>query len=162
MRRFSCSLLFAVACFSLALAQPIPEAARPKLLLAFSSTRERRDPPYPKVYFYEHDGVANGKLLGSIDSITKGVNFTRADMHPSLSRDGRYCAFATQYGVLDGGRIQIWDRTEKKLIDPPSIQENPKIHQMGASFTGDGKFIAYSAWARPGSTARWGVFVYDV
>jgi len=75
------------------------ELSGPKLLLAFSSVRERRAPPYPKVYFYEHDGVGAGQLLGSIDSITNGTNFTRSDMHPSLSHDGRFCAFSAQYGV---------------------------------------------------------------
>src|SRR5687768_13534416 len=70
-----------------------------KLLLAFASTRERWDPPYPKIYFYEHDGVASGKLVGAVDTITGGTNKSRADMHPSLSRDGRYCAFCSQFGV---------------------------------------------------------------
>ncbi len=157
----SCFLLCAL-CASVV--QPLlsqPPAA-PKLLLAFASTRERWDPPYPKIYFYEHDGVANGKLLGSVDSITGGVNKTRADMHPSLSRDGRLCAFCSQFGVLDGGRVEIWDRQEKKLLELPSVQENPKIHQMGASLAGDGKIVAFSAWARPGRTSRWGVFLYDL
>ncbi len=152
--------LLVTACLDLASAQPAPQPAQ--LLLAFSSTRERRDPPYPKIYFYEHDGVGKGKLLGSVDSVTGGVNKTRADMHPSLSRDGRFCAFCSQFGVLYGGRVEIWDRKEKKLIGLPSVQESPKIHQMGASLSGDGKLVAYSAWARPGSTTRWGVFLYDV
>src|SRR5436309_13838122 len=81
------------------------QAPGTKLLLAFASTRERRDPPYPKIYFYEHDGVASGKLLGSVESVTGGTNKTRADMHPSLSLDGRLCAFSAQLGVLDGARI---------------------------------------------------------
>lgn len=139
--------------------QPPPA---PKLLFAFASTRERWDPPYPKIYFYEHDGVANGKLVGSIDTITGGTNKSRADMHPSLSRDGRYCAFCSQFGILDGGRVEIWDRETKKLLELPKVQENPKIHQMAASLSADGKLVAYTAWARPGSTTRWGVFLYDV
>jgi len=158
MCRFLSSLVVAAACLGPVSAQP----SAPKLLLAFASTRERRDPPYPKIYFYEHDGVANGKLLRSIDTISKGVNSSRADMHPSLSRDGRYCAFSAQLGVLDGARIAIWDRTENKQLDLPSIQEIPKIHQMGASPSGDGMLVAYSAWARPDSSQRWGVFLYDI
>jgi Tol biopolymer transport system component len=161
MYRSLSSLVVVIASLSFAPAQPVsPPAA--KLLLAFASTRERRDPPYPKIYFYEHDGVANGKLLRSIDTISKGVNNSRADMHPSLSRDGRFCAFSAQLGVLDGARIAIWDRTESKQLDLASIQESPKIHQMGASLSGNGKLVAYSAWARPGSGQRWGVFLYDV
>lgn len=137
-------------------------AGEPKLLLAIASTRERRDPPYPKIYFYEHDGNTSGKLVGAVDSITGGVNKTRSDMHPSLSRDGRHCAFSSQFGILDGARIEIWDRLEKKLLELPAIQESPKIHQMGAALSADARWIAYSAWARPGSTVRWGVFLYDV
>lgn len=158
MRLYLSFLFLAAAGLGLVSAE---ERTGPKLLLAFASVRERREPPYPKIYFYEHDGVASGKLVGSIDSITKGVNFTRADMHPSLSADGRFCAFATQFGVQDGGRIEIWDRQEKKLIELPSIQESPKIHQMGASLSADGKRVAYGAWARPGSNPRWGIYLYD-
>jgi Tol biopolymer transport system component len=160
MCRWLCSLLVLGALLPAAAAQPAP--AKTKLLLAFASTRERRDPPYPKIYFYEHDGVSHGKLLGAVESITKGTNNTRADMHPSLSHDGRFCAFSAQIGILDGARIAIWDRKEGKLLDLAAIQESPKIHQMGASLSGDGKLVAYSAWARPGGSARWGVFLYDV
>lgn len=144
-------------------ARPAPDAAAPpRLLLAFASTRVRRDPPYPQVYFYEHDGVAGGKLLPPVESITKGTNFTRADMHPALSRDGRLCAFSAQFGILDGARVEVWDRTDNKLVPLPGVQETPKVHQMGVALSGDGKRVAYSAWARPGGSARWGVYVYDV
>ena len=145
-------------------AWPFAHAQAPgtKILLAFASTRERRDPPYPKVYFYEHDGIVGGKRLGSVESVTGGTNKTRADMHPSLSLDGRFCAFSAQFGVLDGARIEMWDRKENKFVPLPAVQETPKVHQMGVSLAGDGKTIAYHAWARPGSTPRWGVFLYDV
>ncbi len=155
MRCLLASLLIAAVCGA-------PLSAAPKLLLAFASTRQYRDPPYPKIYFYEHDGVGHGRLLGSIPSISGGVNKSRADMHPSLSRDGRFCAFSAQFGIQDGGRIHIWDRTENRLLDLPSIQETPLVHQMGPSLSADGKLVAYSAWARPGRSPRWGVFLYDV
>lgn len=158
--RFLVCFLLVAALLDGAPAQPAAESV--KLLLAFSSTRERRDPPYPKIYFYEHDGVGAGKILGSVDSVSGGVNKSRADMHPSMSRDGRFCAFCSQFGVADGGRVEIWDRKENKLVALPAVQENPKIHQMGAALSGDGKLVAYMAWARPGSTTRWGVFLYDV
>src|SRR5262249_19166063 len=86
-----------------------------KLLLAFCTVRDRRAPPYPVVHFYEHDGVANGKLVGSIDTATTGKDNVRGDFHPSLSRDGRFCAFSGQMGIVNGGRIEVWDRKEKKL-----------------------------------------------
>jgi hypothetical protein len=155
-------LVVGAAGFGLLSAQPAAPSAGHKLLIAFASTRDRWDPPYPKIYFYEHDGVSTGKVVGTVDTISKGINNSRADMHPSLSRDGRYCAFSAQLGILDGGRIEIWDRQDKKLLELPGVQESPKIHQMGASLTGDGKLVAYTAWARPGATTRWGVFLYDV
>lgn len=141
---------------------PPPKASGKKLLLAFASLRNRRAPPYPQVFFYEHDGVGKGKLLGSIPSITKGTNFTRSDSHPSLSGNGRYCAFAAQFGVTDGGRIEVWDRTDKKLLTLPSINPSTNVHQIGASLSADGKRVAFTAWARPGGGPRWGVFLYDV
>ena len=157
------SVVFLVILFvvvgEIAIAQ---DSTGPNLLLAFSSVRERRAPPYPKVYFYEHDGVGTGQLLGSIDSITNGTNFTRADMHPSLSRDGRFCAFSAQYGVTDGGRIEVWDRAEKKLLPFPAINDFPNVHQMTPSLSGDGSLVTFSAYARPGGSPRWGLFLYDL
>ena len=160
MRRILICLAVAVAGVAFS-APPPPKAGGAKLLLAFASVRARRAPPYPQVFFYEHDGVGNGKLLGSIDTITKGTNFTRSDSHPSLSRDGRYCAFAAQFGVVDGGRIEIWDRQEKKLLPLPTINPSTNVHQIGASLSADGKRVAFTTWARPGGSPRWGVFLYD-
>lgn len=152
--------LFVLVSFTMPVAaQSTPTS---KLLFAFASTRERRDPPYPKITFYEHDGVANGKLLGVVETVSGGVNKSRADMHPALSRDGRYCAFSAQIGILDGARVELWDRKDNKLIPLPTVQETPKVHQMGISLTGDGTRLAYSAWARPGGTSRWGVYLFDI
>ncbi len=142
-------------------ADPPPGPAAPKLLLAFCSVRNRRAPPYPEVFFYEHDGVGTGKLLGPISSITKGVNFTRSDMRPSLSRDGRLCAFSAQFGVTDGGRVEIWDREEKKLLPLPSLNTSTNVHRMSPTLTGDGKRVAFAAWNLPGGSPRWGVYLYD-
>jgi Tol biopolymer transport system component len=139
-----------------------PEAKSVKLLIAFASTRERWDPPYPKIYFYEHDGVANGKLLESIDTISKGVNSSRADMHPALSGDGRYCVFASQFGVANGGQTEIWDRKEKKLLELPGVHGLLKTHQMAPTVAADGKLLAFTAWAWPGTSGRWTVLAYDV
>lgn len=143
-------------------AQPAQEPAAAKLLIAFSSVRQRHAPPYPRIFFYEHDGVANGKLLGLIDSPDGGVNKTRSDMHPTLSRDGRFCAFSAQFGVTDGGRIEIFDRKEKKYLEHPTLNESKDIHQMAPSLSSEGNLVAFMAWARPGASSRWGVFVFDV
>jgi Tol biopolymer transport system component len=123
-----------------------------KLLIAFASFRER--PLHPKVYFYEHDGVANGKILGSIDAVNQ-----RSDYHPSVSHDGRYCAFASEL-ENQTGRILLWDVKDRKLIDEPGINDSPN-GQLGAALSGDAKFLAFSAWARPGASGRWDVLLYD-
>ena len=159
MRRCLLGLVVAVIGLNLLIAQPAPPPV--KLLITFASVRERRDPPYPKIYFYEHDGVANGKIVGAIDSPGAGVNKTRSDMHPTLSRDGRYCAFSAQFGITDGARIDIWDRQEKKLLALPVIHGLPKVHEMTPSFSGDGTRIAFMAWAWPGGSSRWSVLLYD-
>jgi Tol biopolymer transport system component len=161
MRRALLCLAAGVAVAPATPADPAPEASPPKLLIAFASVRERRAPPYPKIYFYEHDGVANGKLVGSIDSVDKGGNNVRSDMRPSLSRDGRFCAFSAQIGVNDGARIEIWDRQEKKLL-PSALNTSPNVHRMSPSLSADGKVVAYSAWAKPGGNPRWGVYLYDL
>jgi Tol biopolymer transport system component len=161
MHRLLCCLLIVAGFPSSVTAQPAPDSFTPKLLIAFASVRGRRAPPYPRIYFYEHDGVANGRLAGSVESVTQGDQKTRSDMHPSLSRDGRYCAFSAQMGPTNGARIEIWDRTEKKLL-PLRLNGGADVHRMTPSLTTDGKRVAYTAWAHPGGTPRWGVYLYDL
>jgi Tol biopolymer transport system component len=152
-------LLMLGAVAAIATADPPP--ARPastKLLIAFASYRER--PLHPKVYFYEHDGIDNGKIVGSIEPVNQ-----RSDYHPSLSHDGRFCAFASEK-ENDVGRIQLWDVKERKLLasamnDPPGLNDSPN-GQLGAALSGDGKLLAFAAWARPGVSNRWGVLLYDL
>jgi Tol biopolymer transport system component len=124
-----------------------------KLLIAFASFRERK--LHPKIYFYEHDGVGNGKIVGSIDAVNQ-----RSDYHPSLSKDGRLCAFASEL-ENQTGRVQLWDIKEKKLIDLPALNDSPNA-QMGAALSGDAKWLAFSAWNRPGGGNRWDVLLYDM
>jgi Tol biopolymer transport system component len=124
-----------------------------KLLIAFASFRERR--LHPKVYFYEHDGVAKGKIVGSIDAVNQ-----RSDFRPWLSHDGRYCAFASEL-ENQTGRISFWDRKEKKLVDLPKLNDSPNA-QLSPSLSGDGKLLTFSAWDRAGASSRWNVLLYDV
>src|SRR5207244_5118353 len=125
----------------------------PRLLLAFASFRER--PLHPRIYFYEHDGVDKGKIVGSVDPVNQ-----RSDYHPSLGHDGRWCAFASEL-ENQTGRIQVWDMKERKLLDFPGLNESPN-GQLGASLSGEGKLLAFAAWARPGTGARWDVLLYDL
>jgi Tol biopolymer transport system component len=146
-------LALLVASAPLLAAPPPPEKAKLKLLIAFSSYRER--PRHPKIYFYEHDGVSGGKIIGSIDTVNQ-----RSDYHPSLSHDGRYCAFSSEL-ENQTGRIQLWDMQQKKLVNLPKINDSPNA-QMSPSLSGDGKWLAFAAWDRPGSSKRWDVFLYDL
>jgi dipeptidyl aminopeptidase/acylaminoacyl peptidase len=129
-----------------------PQAAT-KLLIAFSSYRER--PRHPRIHFYEHDGVSQGKLIGAIDTVNQ-----RSDYHPSLSFDGRLCAFASEL-ENQTGRIQLWDLKEKKLVELPALNDSPN-GQMQPTLSGDGKLLAFTAWSRPGGSSRWDLFLYDV
>ena len=58
--------LFIVFSVSLCLCGSVLPAEPPavKLLLAFGSYRER--PKHSNIFFYEHDGKDNGKIIGSI------------------------------------------------------------------------------------------------
>src|SRR5689334_10520618 len=111
-----------------------------KLLIAFASFRERRQ--HPKVYFYEHDGVGKGKLVGSIDAVNQ-----RSDFASELENQT--------------GRISFWDRKEKKLVDLPRLSDSPNA-QLSPSLSGDGKLLTFSAWNRAGASSRWNVLLYDV
>jgi len=147
----------AVAFLLVAAAQP--PATRPagvKLLIAFSSYRER--PRHPNIFLYEHDGEANGKIVGSVATPRQRAS---ADIHPSLSQDGRLCAFTLEL-ENQRGRLTLWDLKDQKSIDLPTLNDSPNA-LMKPSLSGDGKLLAFSAWNRPGGAGQgWHVFLYDV
>jgi len=151
-----CLVALAALLAGLALDTPAapPENESVKLLIAFSSFRERK--LHPKVYFYEHDGVGDGKIVGSIDAVNQ-----RSDYHPSLSHDGRFCAFASEL-ENQTGRIQLWDVRDKKLVELAAAVNDSPNGQMGPGLSGDGKWLAFSAWNRPGVGPRWDLLLYDV
>src|SRR5262245_14414807 len=153
MRRYLLGLLAPAACLMLGPGEAPTQPPDVKLLITFASFRER--PRHPKVYFYEHDGIAEGKILGSIDAVNQ-----RSDYHPSLSHDGRFCAFSSEL-ENQTGRIQLWDVQQKKFVDLPKINDSPNA-QMSPSLSGDGKLLAFAAWDRPGGSKRWDIFLYDV
>lgn len=129
------------------------DAGKSRLLLAFASFRER--PLHPRIYFYEHDGVSQGKIVGSIDAVNQ-----RSDYHPALSHDARWCVFASEL-ENQTSRISLWDMTEKKLVTLPLINDSPNA-QLDPTITGDGKFVTFAAWDRPGASQRWDVLLYDL
>jgi Tol biopolymer transport system component len=142
--------LMLLACLALVEAQA-PTPAR--LLIAYCSQKDR--PKYPQVYFYEHDGVASGKVVGTVETANM-----RSDTHPSLSLDGRYCAFASEV-ENQVSKVFLWDRQEKKLVDLPGLNDVPNA-QLHPALTGKGDLLALAAWDRPGASSRWDVILYDV
>jgi Tol biopolymer transport system component len=131
------------------------KAPATRLLIAFASYRER--PKHPNIFFYEHDGVGVGKIVGKVGTPR---NVASAEGHPSLSRDGRFCAFTYEL-ENNTGRIYFWDRKEQKLLEHPVLNSSPNA-QMGPSLSADGNLIAFSAWGRPGAGGQgWHVFLYD-
>jgi Tol biopolymer transport system component len=147
----TCVLLLVAA--ALAAGPPAADPPPGRLLLAFASYRER--PKHPKVYFYEHDGVAAGHIVGAIDSTNN-----RSDYRPALSQDGRLCAFASEL-ENQTGRVLLWDMRAKKLIDLPALNDSPNA-QMHPTLSGDGTLLAFAVWNRPGGSPRWDVVLYDV
>ncbi len=142
----------------LALLGALPTAAQQappphKLLIAFSSYRDR--PRHPQIYFYEHDGIGQGKVVGSIPTVNN-----RSDYHPALSLDGRYCAFASEL-ENQTSRIFLWDNQDKRLVDLPNVNDSPN-GQLHPTLSGDGRLLAFAAWGRSGYSARWDVVLYDV
>jgi tricorn protease-like protein len=132
-----------------------PKAPGVRVLIAFGSYRDR--PKHPNIFFYEHDGISRGAIAGKVGTPR---NIASAEGHPSLSRDGRFCAFTFEK-ENQTGRINFWDRTEQKLLEHPALNNSPNA-QMGPSLSADGNLIAFSAWNRPGAAGQgWHVFLYD-
>src|SRR2546427_2457644 len=101
-------LLIAGACPLFALAHVEQEPAKRKLLIAFSSYRDR--PKHAQLYFYEHDGVSKGKIVGSIDTVAN-----RQDYHPILTKNGKLCVFASEL-ENNTSKIFVYDMAQKKLV----------------------------------------------
>lgn len=139
-------------------ALPAQQPAAGKLLIAFSSYRDR--PKHPNIYVYEHDGVGTGKVLGPVAG---AINRSAADAyaHPVLSGDGRYCAY-TYEKENETGKVLYWDLKEQKPVELPTINDTTNA-QMHPSLTADARLLAFTAWNRPKApSARWHIFLYDI
>jgi Tol biopolymer transport system component len=134
---------------------PAQEPAPAKILIALGSYRDR--PRHSNLFFYEHDGVSSGKIVGSVGT----PRSDNAAGHPTLTQDGRYCFFTFEV-ENQVSRIQCWDRNEKKLLDLSPINDSPNA-LLGPSVSRDGNLIALAGWNRPGSSAGGGyhVFLFD-
>lgn len=130
-------------------AQPAP----PRLLIALASFRDR--PLHPRVYFYEHDGVASGQPAGGVETVNLVV-----DTRPSLALGGRLCATAAEL-ENNPSDIRLWDAEGKKeLPSPPGLKtETPEI---SPALSEDGRWLAFAAWRREGGRGGWDLFLYDL
>ncbi|MBM3994150.1 MAG: hypothetical protein FJ303_08355 [Planctomycetes bacterium] len=137
----------------IALAQQPTADAPKRLLVAFSSYRDR--PKHAQVYFYEHDGVSKGKIVGSIDTVPN-----RQDYHPILSRNGKICVFASEL-ENQTSKIFVYDLTQKKLITPAKLNDSTGA-LLHPTINADASLIAFAAWDRKGAGQRWAVQHYDL
>lgn len=124
-----------------------------RLLIAYGSYKDRVK--YPTVTFYEHDGNSTGKVIGSIPPTN-----LRSDSHPSLSHDGRFCAFASEV-ENQTSRILLWDLPAKQVVELPTVNDSPNSQQH-AALSGNGRMLAFAAWNRPGSSNRWDIVSFDL
>ncbi len=124
-----------------------------RLLIAFASFRDR--PLHPRTYFYEHDGLASGKLAGGLPPAD-----LRVDTHPSLSADGRLCVCASE---LENNLSQnrVFDRVAGQDVSPLPELNHPDGVQLGTTVSADGRWVAFAGWRRPGP-AGWNLFLYDL
>jgi Tol biopolymer transport system component len=148
-------IVMVLALAGTAVCLPAQEQPGVKVLIAFGSYRER--PKHPNIFLYEHDGIATGKIIGSVNT-PRGQ--ATAEGHPSLSHDGRFCGFTFEM-ENNVGRIYFWDLKEQKQVDLPTINDSQNA-QMGPSLSADGNLVAFAAWNRPGAVGQgWHVFLYD-
>lgn len=158
---FRCSLLIVFALLPAAVRadeanQPAEERETPfvaRLRIAFSSYR--RSPRQPKVYFYEHDGVSQGRIAGTIETGNK-----QSDTHASLSADGRLCAIAHE-AENQVSQIFVWDAGAEKFLDLPQLNDTPHA-QLWPTLSADGRRLVLAAWNRPGASPRWDLVHYDL
>lgn len=154
--RHSCLVIlssFVIATFVIPIG--LAQEKNNKVLISFASYRDR--PKYPHIFFYEHDGVATGKITGTVGS---SRSVASAEAHPWLSGDAKFCAYTFEL-ENQTSKINFWDLTDKKLIDLPKINESPKA-VLSPSMSADGNLICFSALSRPmGAGLGYHVYLYD-
>ena len=93
-----CILLLAILSSSLADQKP----ATTKLLIALGSYRER--PRHPNIFFYEHDGVGKGEIVGL----------------GGLDGQGQGELLMALFGILRGAHGQVWVKGKRRRITSPA------------------------------------------
>lgn len=135
-------------------ALPAQQTTPTKLLIAFASYKDR--PKYPDIFFYEHDGIATGKIVGTV-ATPRSAN---ASGKPVWTQDGRYCFFTFEVENKTS-KINCWDRKEAKFVELGPAIDSPNAI-LGASISSDGNLIAFAGWNRPGGPGTgYHVFLLD-
>jgi Tol biopolymer transport system component len=148
-------LFFLLAMLPFAAQDGAAQEGKAKLLITFASYRDR--PKYPHIFFYEHDGVASGKITGTVTSPRSQAS---AEAHPWLTQDAKFCAFTYELENKTS-KIHFWDMAEKKLIDLPKINDSPNA-VLSPSMSADGNLICFAALSRPmGAGLGYHVYLYD-
>lgn len=125
------------------------------LLIAFSSYRRRGDAP--DIYFYEHDGKSQGKLVEALPTETVR---NRGDYRPCLSAEGALLAFSCQYREGVTGELRLWDRKEKKLL--PVAEHHPGAADAQSALSADGRWLVFTSWRRPGGMGGHDIVLHDL
>jgi hypothetical protein len=134
--------------------QNSPGPRRQRLVIAFSSLRER--PAFANLYFYRHDGIGQGELKGAVPA-----QFERADTRASLTVDGAQCAYASKQVGGFTPLVNLWDRSENRALPAPGFnsQEGSRIEP---ALSGDGQWLAVCARGHSGSIGGWDVVLTEL
>lgn len=143
---------FVAATLAAADEQPVPSIQR-RLVIAFASHRER--PAFANIYFYRHDAEGKGELAGSISAL-----FERADSHPSLTSDGRTCAYASKQIGGFTPLVNFWNRNGSDSPAGPLFNSDSGS-RIEPCLSGDGKLLALCARGQAGSQGGWDVQLFN-
>lgn len=130
---------------------PLKAAPPRALLLSWSSYKENVG--YPRVYFYRHDGLGQGKLQGSIPPGQE-----RSDVQARLSGDGRLCFYNYEF-VGKAAKLAAWDLAANQEVSL-RIPAADSV-EMTPSPSNDGKWLAFSSLRR-GNGVGWNLFVLNL
>jgi Tol biopolymer transport system component len=96
--------------------------------------------------------------LEKIEPSFIGLN---VNYQPSLSKDGRYVAFASiniEVNKIKDIEVKLYDTKTRKYVVLPGI--NSRGWDLAPSITADGRYIAFQS-NRDGVT-QWNIYLYDV
>ncbi len=123
------------------------------LVIAFSSHRDR--PAFASLYFYRHDGIADGSIVAAVPPA-----FERGDTHSSLTADGALCLYTSKQVGGFSPLLRLFDVARREVLDGPDFNRNFAA-RTEASFSARGEVIALCAWDQPGESGGWDVLLFD-